>query len=232
MSVKLVPFNCVDCGEPGLRTGGRGRPQLRCAPCRITYKNADRRAARGGDPPPRRCPTCDNPCDRGSGTTYCSPECRPPHKSHRYPERTCPVCGEQFTPSAARVRTCSRACGQILRQGDPTPEARATLRLSRDERERLRWQAKNRRRRALKRSAQAEPYTLAEIAARDKFRCQLCGRKVNMQIKAPHRKSPTIDHVIPIVENGDDTRANVQLAHRGCNSSKGARGSQQLALIG
>jgi 5-methylcytosine-specific restriction endonuclease McrA len=149
-----------------------------------------------------------------------------------YISRDCPVCGEQFTPSAARVRTCSRACGQILRQGDPTPESRATLSLSRDERERLRWQVKNRRRRALKRSAKSEPYTLAEIAARDKYRCQLCRRKVDMSLKAPHRRSPTIDHVIPIVEGGDDVRANVQLAHWGCNSSKGARGSQQLALVG
>ena len=30
----------------------------------------------------------------------------------------------------------------------------------------------------------------------------------------------------------DDVKANVQLAHFGCNSSKGARGSQQLALVG
>jgi len=33
---------------------------------------------------------------------------------------------------------------------------------------------------------------------------------------------PTIDHVIPIVHGGPDTKANVQLAHRKCNTDKGA----------
>lgn len=96
----------------------------------------------------------------------------------------------------------------------------------------MRWQQKNRRRRALKKGLKSEPYTLGEIAARDKHRCQLCRRPVNMTLKAPHRRSPTIDHIIPISDGGDDIRANVQLAHFGCNSSKGARGSQQLALVG
>ncbi|MDX2892491.1 HNH endonuclease signature motif containing protein [Streptomyces scabiei] len=78
----------------------------------------------------------------------------------------------------------------------------------------------------------SEPYTLAEIAARDGGRCGLCGRRVSMKWKAPHPKSPTIDHLMPVSEGGDDSRANVQLAHWGCNSAKCNRGSQQLALIG
>ncbi|MDI9885916.1 HNH endonuclease signature motif containing protein [Streptomyces sp. HNM0645] len=78
----------------------------------------------------------------------------------------------------------------------------------------------------------SEPYTLAEIAERDKGRCGLCGGRVAMKQKVPHPKAPTIDHVVPVSEGGDDTRANVQLAHFVCNSVKGPRGSQQLALIG
>ncbi len=48
----------------------------------------------------------------------------------------------------------------------------------------------------------------------------------------PEPLAPTIDHIVPISKSGDDTRANVQLAHFLCNSVKGPRGSQQLALIG
>jgi 5-methylcytosine-specific restriction endonuclease McrA len=94
------------------------------------------------------------------------------------------------------------------------------------------WRQKNRRRRALLRNAVSEPYTLAEIAERDQHRCQLCRRKVDMELQSPHPMSPSIDHMVPLAEEGDDTRANVQLAHRGCNTSKGVRGSQQLTLAG
>lgn len=102
----------------------------------------------------------------------------------------------------------------------------------REIRKREHWQAKNRRRRALLRNAVSEPYMLAEIAERDRLRCQLCRRKVDMTLKAPHPMSPSIDHLVPLSEGGDDTRANVQLAHRRCNTSKGVRGSQQLTLVG
>jgi 5-methylcytosine-specific restriction endonuclease McrA len=34
---------------------------------------------------------------------------------------------------------------------------------------------------------------------------------------------PTIDHVIPLVKGGPDTRNNVQLAHRTCNVAKGSK---------
>jgi 5-methylcytosine-specific restriction endonuclease McrA len=89
-----------------------------------------------------------------------------------------------------------------------------------------------RRRRALRLGAVSEVYTLAEIAARDRATCQLCGKRVAMAKQVPHSKAPTIDHVLPLARGGDDTRANVQLAHFLCNSLKSDGGSQQLALVG
>lgn len=67
---------------------------------------------------------------------------------------------------------------------------------------------------------------------RDRGRCGLCRGRVALKKVVPHPKAPTIDHVVPVSEGGDDTRANVQLACFRCNSAKGARGAQQLALIG
>ncbi len=88
------------------------------------------------------------------------------------------------------------------------------------------------RRKALKLGVPTEPYTLAEIAARDRNQCGLCRKRVAMTKAVPHPKAPTIDHVVPLADGGDDTRANVQLAHFICNSRKCTGGSQQLALIG
>jgi 5-methylcytosine-specific restriction endonuclease McrA len=79
----------------------------------------------------------------------------------------------------------------------------------------------------------SEPYTLAEIAARDSFRCGLCHRKVSMSLSGLHPKGPTIDHIIPLSISRDDRRANVQLAHRICNTRKNVRAvGEQLLLIG
>lgn len=79
----------------------------------------------------------------------------------------------------------------------------------------------------------SESYTLDEIARRDGFRCGLCHRRVDLTTPAPQPRSPSIDHVVPLSRGGDDTRANVQLAHRACNVRKNNRGeAQQLALLG
>lgn len=154
--------------------------------------------------------------------------------------RACDHCGVDYTPhKLAKSRgggvsmTCSRACGgklRAIREGRAvvTPEQEA----ARKERVRLRLQGKCRTRRAQKLRAQVERYTTSEIAARDRYRCGLCRRKVPMDLTHPHPLSPTIDHVVPLADGGDDVKANVQLAHFRCNSSKGVRGTQQLALIG
>ena len=121
-------------------------------------------------------------------------------------------------------RTCSQECGRRLRY----PHLAAMAPVSRT----LRNAVKNAKRRQeiLK---DPEPYTLAEIARRDGYRCGLCHGKVDMSLNGMVRDGPTIDHVVPLSLSRDDRRSNVQLAHRFCNLSKGARaGNVQLALAG
>jgi 5-methylcytosine-specific restriction endonuclease McrA len=140
----------------------------------------------------------------------------------------CEACGHEYPKYRKQQRWCSTECSNRHKAGAAsrfTPEEARKRQL-------LSWAQKCRRRRAAKRGGVSEPYTLAQIAERDRARCGLCGGRVAMKQRVPHPKAPTIDHVIPVFEGGDDTRANVQLAHFHCNSVKGARGSQQLALIG
>lgn len=147
------------------------------------------------------------------------------------PERikTCAYadCGKRFVARTAAQRTCCRSCGQKVRNGVASEEQRKAA-------ERERYQRKCRRRRVLQQGGKAEPYTLAEIAKRDGYRCGVCRRKVNMRLvdgRLP--MAPTIDHVVPVSKGGDDTKANVRLVHRRCNSSRGARGGgEQLRLVG
>lgn len=103
----------------------------------------------------------------------------------------------------------------------------------RDEHQRQARRRERRKRKARQRGARtSESYTLAEIAARDRYRCGFCGKRVAMAKAVPHPKAPTIDHIIPLADGGDDARANVQLAHFLCNSLAGTGGIKQPALFG
>ncbi|MEU7032722.1 HNH endonuclease signature motif containing protein [Streptomyces sp. NPDC046237] len=146
----------------------------------------------------------------------------------RSPLTACEACGVEYRSVSRSQRWCSQSCAAPNKPGSG-PRGRSSKSL---ERQRLYWQAKNRRRRAAKRGGISESYTLAQIAERDQWLCQLCRKPVPEEARVPDVLAPTIDHIVPVSKGGDDTRANVQLAHFGCNSSKGARGSQQLALIG
>ena len=59
-----------------------------------------------------------------------------------------------------------------------------------------------------------EGITFEEIYKRDKGVCKICNKKCS-------RKDASLDHIIPISSDGPHTRANIQLAHKLCNSIKG-----------
>jgi len=65
--------------------------------------------------------------------------------------------------------------------------------------------------------------TLSKLIKRDGLQCAICGL---MCIYCEDRNAPlapTIDHIIAIANGGGHTWDNVQVAHRQCNSYKGAR---------
>lgn len=68
-----------------------------------------------------------------------------------------------------------------------------------------------------------EPYLRRDIFERDRWMCGLCLDPVDASLEWPDMGSKSIDHVIPLSLGGGDSPANVQLAHLGCNISKGAR---------
>lgn len=112
-------------------------------------------------------------------------------------------------------------------------EVKAYLRQYRiDNRERLREHDKHRgkdpkrraadkdktfRRYAQKRTtARVERVLRAEIIARDNSMCYLCGRHLESH-------KITLDHLVPLIRNGEHTATNLRVACRSCNCKKGTQ---------
>lgn len=79
------------------------------------------------------------------------------------------------------------------------------------------------RRRAKVRGNETENFTSLQIYERDKWTCYLCGKPISKRQKAPHPKSPSLDHVLPVCKGGGHTLENVKAAHLQCNQSKGGK---------
>ncbi|QDF19511.1 HNH endonuclease [Arthrobacter phage Kumotta] len=143
----------------------------------------------------------------------------------------CKLCGAVFEQvqrsNGEWTQTCGKSCARKLeiRQGRPVGIV-ISERLSDYERRRREFdkgEQSRRRRRARLAGVEREPYTTASIAARDDYRCSLCGGLVDMALKWPEAGSASVDHILPISRGGADTLANVALAHFGCNLTKGNR---------
>lgn len=204
-----VPTYCPDC-----RAGRRFITCIRCGErAAVTYKASGR--------------YCSQACvqrDRAGWSTstelvHVGPVDRPRRKPRPEPKRTdwwqflvhgpCAHCGEDFTGMAASIGTapifCSTTCAK---------------------------RAAAARRRARERDAFVEHINRRRIFERDRWICQLCGKRVARTKKVPHDKAPVIDHIIPLRWGGKHERRNVQCAHFLCNSLKSDGGTDQLRLIG
>lgn len=202
---KRIP--CGRCGNPsGWRDSESHRARLAG---RVPYCSDCRGAApKGSKPPPGRRPT------------------------------ECAHCGSEFESTRVRetwTRYCSRSCrGKADFAAGRLKSLRVSDRVGPDpEKLRVKGERSRRRRRARLAEVESEPYTLAEIAERDGFKCGLCGRGVDMDLKYPHPRSASVDHIVPLSKGGSDLKSNVRLAHLGENVTRGNRTEwEQELLIG
>lgn len=94
---------------------------------------------------------------------------------------------------------------------------------------RQRSDALRRRRKAARRSG-TRP-TVAKLADRDGWRCHICGKRIDATLTGTKSKyKASIDHLVPLSDDGPDEMWNCKLAHLRCNSKRGAGGVVQLAL--
>lgn len=227
---------CDVCGGAFERNPGRGRWPKWCS-------NECRRIARRSVLP-KSCSDCGSPCSVEAD------RCRTCHVArmresrwvgHASAMRQCAYCGQEFPAkrrSAKRggqwIRCCSKSCARKMeiREGRH-PIMAGKLRDENPDWKRNKAAKWTQKRRAKLASVEHEPYVLTEIAERDGFRCGICRRKVRMDLRYPHPRSASVDHIAPISWGGGDIPSNVQLAHLDCNRNKGARVEwAQEALIG
>lgn len=62
-----------------------------------------------------------------------------------------------------------------------------------------------------------------DLLARDGPTCHLCSESVDPDLRSPHPRSGTVDHLVPIALGGSHSLDNVRLAHRSCNISRGTK---------
>jgi len=181
-----------------------------------SYKwDADRRSCKRAIITHRQCICCGK-ATADSGHSFCSRECMIGWKG----ERICKKCGEVFGNASWCATTCRR-CRQLFKKECRRKNGRSHFRS-----------------RARKYGVPYESFTRGSIYSRDKWTCQLCGRKcllswtVNKWTKIPHSRSPTIDHIIPLSRGGPHSPDNVQLACFECNWKKRDTKMGQLRLVG
>lgn len=74
-----------------------------------------------------------------------------------------------------------------------------------------------------------EMFSVSEIFARDGWRCQICGDRVERSGGPFSPLYPTIDHILALAKGGQHTRENVQTAHRICNLKKHTKPNRRMA---
>lgn len=124
-----------------------------------------------------------------------------PVKQHKQTTmKECPICGCFFY---GRGKYCGEKCAK--------KSTYHYMNMKKEERRLQAW------------TKESKTISLFKLYKRDGGKCWLCGKQCDYDAESNSNNYPSIDHVIPIAEGGKDEWSNIRLAHRLCNTLKGAR---------
>ena len=251
---------CVECGKTW---SSKWNPRYCSDKCQRKGESKRRRALCATE---KNCERCGVSFVSLSGRARMCPKCH--HFRPLNGETvSCKTCGEMFyrTPSSRRgycsrkcahaakrtIHTCNHCGKQFFRRKYRNSDTRKYCRIQ------CYWDANgmdgskaakarsyglclgNVRKRCRRFGVAYDPtVTIEKVAERDRYVCQLCGKKCNTSWlvakgkRTPHPRNRTVDHIIPLSESlyGHEWR-NVQCACYSCNVRKSSnRRTDQLRL--
>lgn len=163
-----------------------------------------------------RCVTCNEIAARKS-IRYCD-KCRPPAYVRREKvTKSCTDCGVVIVGTLAR--TICKSCAKRRTRARQIASG---------------YRAANRSARKLRlRCVTVESVNPLVVLRRDKWKCQLCGKKTSPTLRGSYADAaPEVDHIVPIAMGGEHSYRNVQCACRKCNLAKSASPKGQMRLFG
>lgn len=134
----------------------------------------------------------------------------------------CVSCGDLFTRDTRQRKYCTPECGHKFRYRNNVEAAKAYTR---------QWQKNNpdrarmirKRRKALLKNATVEVFCFDDVKAKSRDMCYLCGDHIDYSLEYPHKRSPSLDHVVPLSKGGDHSLENCEMTHLECNLEKGTK---------
>ena len=219
-----------------------------CKACSIVFQRRKRKDAsslcldcrRRGKSARITCSTCGVGFAGSKQQSYCSRRCK--MEGQRIDRRyICEWCAKPFVPKTKHRRFCSPRCRSLIIRDRirKSLAARRSFRKIISFRSKIRfcpicgWPflAKGAKktcgahdvRQIRMNVVEREQFSRQDIFVRDHWICGICETSVFRNKKAPHPKSPSLDHIIPLARGGTHTKANVQCACLGCNIRKGTK---------
>lgn len=233
---------CRDCDAPLVAKTAGARPEY-CPPCRkerarIANRDAARRRRAG-----IRIEAVARDC------VDCRAEFTPRRVGRRVSQR-CDPCRDEFAREGVRrwqrekghrktgdlveltCQPCGAAFGWAVDVGRPPwicEQCKLDSYIARAPQRRRH----NHQRRARVYGVGYELFDPREIYERDRWICGICRKRISRMLTFPHPRSVSLDHVVPLSQGGQHSRANSRSAHLECNVARNNRGgNEQLALLG
>lgn len=132
---------------------------------------------------------------------------RPVKKVKQISMKECPICGRFFV---GRGKYCGADCARVPINRYSTAKKRKRMKSA--------W------------TEESKTITLAKLYKRDGGVCWICGGQCKYGEDVNANDYPSIDHIIPIALGGMDRWENIKLAHRICNSLRGAEDFEEKCV--